>query len=135
MSTCLGCTLGLDKGEINRITDHRSFVFSTSFVFFLTLHISLASDKLSNYILTSGNWFCTVLIETKHSLFQEIVEAATRILKLPPHLQPVIEVVQFEFDPATRCVSFVPALYENAGWKVESIKRPAVVCTYANVCF
>ena len=30
-------------------------------------------------------------------------------------------------DPAARCVEFVPDFWEDKGWKVESIKRPALV--------
>jgi len=33
-------------------------------------------------------------------------------------------------DPAARCVEFVPDFWEDKGWKVESIKRPALVHLY-----
>ena len=57
---------------------------------------------------------------------QEIKEAAERILGLSPN----VEINSFEFegyDLADRYVKLVPESYQEAGWKVESIKRPAVV--------
>lgn len=58
--------------------------------------------------------------------WQEIKEAAERILGLWPD----VEINSFEFegyDLADRYVKLVPESYQEAGWKVESIKRPAVV--------
>lgn len=58
---------------------------------------------------------------------QEIKEAAERLVGLWPN----VEINSFEFegyDVADRYVKIVPESQQYAGWKVESIKRPAVVC-------
>lgn len=85
----------------------------------------LVPDNHAVFVLLMKTYWLQTCVSLSDFL-QEIEEAASRILDLSGKVKIIQSL--FEFDPAVRYLEFEPESWQGSGWKVESIKYPAVVC-------